>query len=517
MATPMSSFLSPELWSPELVSAGAVTAGALAILIAYARRDSQLTPPGPRPLPIIGNLLNIPSQEQWLVYQEWSRKYGSDILHMNVFGTDILVVNSAEAASALFGHKSAIYSDRPRMPMLGELIGLGWHFGFMPHGEDWRIHRKIFAQEFTATAVEGYQEQELKWTKIFLQNLIATPQNFMQHTQHMASGLALEISFGLQVQPSGQPDPFIAAATQAVEALTETGLFGTYLVDFLPSLKYFPAWLPFGKFRRQAHKWRISSDIAAHVPFDLLKKQMATDDYVPSIGSKILMGDEASNETAVRQTTAAMFANGSAATVSALTTFILAMRLYPDIQAKARREVDQVVSGRLPTFSDEASLSYVTAIIRELGRWNPVVPMSFPHKLSADDTYNGYYLKAGSVVFPNAWAILHDPAVYPEPHIFKPERFLNSDGKLNPKVKDPEAPWGFGRRICPGRKMANSTMFITIASILATFDISAAVDDSGRTIEASGEYGCGMLRYPKPFKCNIKPRSKEAAALISED
>jgi hypothetical protein len=50
----------------------------------------------------------------------------------------------------------------------------------------------------------------------------------------MASGLALETSFGLQVQPSGQPDPFIAAATQAVEALTETGLFGTYLVDFLP-------------------------------------------------------------------------------------------------------------------------------------------------------------------------------------------------------------------------------------------------------------------------------------------
>ncbi|KAF7344542.1 Cytochrome P450 [Mycena sanguinolenta] len=509
-----------SLLSPELVSASAVTVGALAILIAYARRDSRPIPPGPRSLPIIGNLLNMPSQEQWLVYQEWSRKYGSlsfstcpdraftqhgttgsDIVHMNVFGTDILVVNSAEAASALFGHKSAIYSDRPRMPMLGELIGLGWHFGFMPHGEDWRIHRKIFAQEFTATAVEGYQEQELKWTKIFLQNLIATPQNFMQHIQHMASGLALEISFGLEVQPSGQPDPFIAAATQAVEALTETGLFGTYLVDFLPSLKYFPAWLPFGKFRRQANKWRISP----------------RRDYVPSIGSKILMSDEASNETAVRQATAAMFANGSAATVSALTTFILAMRLYPEVQAKARREIEQVVSGRLPSYSDEASLPYITAIIREIGRWNPVVPLSFPHKLTTDDNYNGYYLKAGSVVFPNAWAILHDPTVYPEPHIFKPERFLTNDGKLNPNVKDPEAPWGFGRRICPGRKMANSTMFITIASILATFEITAAIDDNGRVIKPSGEYGSGMLRYPKPFKCNIKPRSREAAALISED
>ncbi|KAJ7792939.1 cytochrome P450 [Mycena olivaceomarginata] len=502
--------------SPEVVSAAAAV-GALGLLIKYVRRDSRLTPPGPRPLPIVGNLLNMPAQEQWLVYEEWSRRYGSDVVHMNVLGTDILVVNSAQAASALFGHKSAIYSDRPRMPMLGELIGLGWHFGFMPHGEDWRLHRKIFAQEFTSAAVEGYEDQELKWTKIFLQNLIATPQNFTQHIQHMASGLALETSFGLQVQPSGQPDPFIAAATQAVEALTETGLFGTYLVDFLPILKYVPAWFPFATYKRQANKWHISSDIAAHVPFDVLKKTMATEDYVPSIGSKILLGDEAGNETAVRQATAAMFANGSAAAVSTLTTFILAMCLYPDVQAKARKEIDQVVSGRLPNFSDEASLPYVTAIVRELGRWNPVVPLAFPHKLSADDTYNGYHLKAGSVVFPNAWAILHDPVVYPEPHIFKPERFLTADGKLNPAVKDPEAVWGFGRRICPGRKLATSSLFITIASVLATFEISPAVDKNGRTIEPSGEYGSGMLRYPKPFECSIKPRGPEAAALVSED
>ncbi|KAJ7266905.1 cytochrome P450 [Mycena haematopus] len=504
------------LLSPELVSI--VTAvGALAVFIIYVQRDSRPTPPGPRSWPIIGNLLSIPSQEPWLVYREWGHQYGSDIIHMNVLGTNILIVNTIEAASALFGHKSGIYSDRPRMPMLGELVGLGWHFGFMGHGEDWRIHRKIFAQEFTTAAVESYQAHELKWTKKLLQNLLTTPQNFMEHVQHMASGLALEISFGLQVQPSGQPDPFIAAATQAVEAMTETGLFGTYLVDFLPILKFVPAWFPYATFRRQANKWRKSSDIAAHVPFNLLKNQMVTQDYLPSIGSKILTSDEANNETVARQATAAMFANGSAATVSALMTFILAMRLYPNVQAKARKEVDQVVSGRLPTFSDEASLPYVTAIIREIGRWNPVIPLSFPHMLSADDTYNGYHLKAGSVVFPNAWAILHDSTVYPEPHIFKPERFLTDDGKLNPKVKDPEAPWGFGRRICPGRKMATSSMFITIASILATFHISAAIDDNGRTIEPCGEYGSGMLRYPKPFKCRIEPRDPEAAALVSED
>ncbi|KAJ7512616.1 cytochrome P450 [Mycena galericulata] len=499
----------------ELASSLAVICAA-ALCIRYIRRDSRPTPPGPRPLPLIGNLWDIPKHEPWLVYQNWSRRYGSDIIHMNVLGTDILVVNSAQAASALFGQKSAIYSDRPRMPMLGELVGLGWHFAFMPHGDDWRTHRKIFTQESSTSAVQRYQEQELKWTKILLKNFVQDPTNFMEHVQHMASGIVLETTFGLQVQPSGQPDPFISAAKQAVEAITETGLFGSYLVDFLPVLKCVPSWLPFATFRRQAKEWRKSSDIAAHVPFNILKHNIAVNNYVPSVGSKILTGGEDVDETAVRQTTAAMFASGSAATVSALSTFILAMRLYPDVQAKAQREIDQVVSGRLPNFSDEANLPYITAIIREIGRWNPVVPLAFPHMLSADDMYEGFHLKAGSVVFPNAWAILHDPVVYPEPHIFKPERFLTENGKLDPQAKDPEATWGFGRRSCPGRKMATSSMYIAVATILATFNISAAFDSSGNPIEPSCEYGSGTLRYPKAFKCAIKPRSAEATVLIFE-
>ncbi|KAF7360436.1 CUE domain-containing protein [Mycena venus] len=445
----MSSHFSDH-FSPEIVSTVA-TVGALALVVKYLWRDSRSTPPGPRGLPVIGNWLNIPRREQWLVYQEWSRRYGSDIIHMNVLGKDILVVNSAKAASAL---------------------------GLMTY------------QQTSDANARG--TVKLSTTIVLAHSYVPSPGSDSDGTLVLClmARIGGYTTFDKpNVQPSGQPDPFIGAAVQAVEALTETGLFGTYLVDFLPILKYVPSWFPFATFKRQANKWHKSSDIAAHVPFDLSKSAIATNDYLPSINSKILTADEFNDETTVRQATAAMFANGSAATVSALITFILAMRLYPEVQAKARKEIDQVVSGRLPNFSDEATLPYITAIIRELGRWNPVVPLSFPHMLSTDDEYNGYHLKAGSVVFPNAWAILHDPAVYPEPHVFKPERFLTPDGKLNPQAKDPEAPWGFGRRVCPGRKMATSTMFIAIASILATFEITAAIDSNGSPIEPSAEYG----------------------------
>jgi cytochrome P450 len=57
----------------------------------------------------------------------------------------------------------------------------------MPHGEDWRIHRKIFSPEFSAAAVHGYQDQEIKWTKKFLQNLVTSPEDFMQHIQQCVS------------------------------------------------------------------------------------------------------------------------------------------------------------------------------------------------------------------------------------------------------------------------------------------------------------------------------------------
>jgi len=485
------------------------------LFIKYSRHASRL-PPGPKSLPLIGNLLDVPKKDHWLRYLEWSRQYGSDVLHLKVLGTNIIIVNSTQAAKALFGQKSAIYSDRPRMTMISELIGLSWHFGFMPHGDSWREHRKMFGQEYSASVANRYETQELKWISTFHRNLLATPENFLVHIQHMTSGVALETAFGLQVQPSGEPDPFIHAAKQAVEAMAEAGLYGSYLVDYLPFLKHIPAWFPFAGFKSEAAKWRISTDIAATVPFSVAKTVIESGEAKPSFTTKLLVEEDPTDETIVRQTGAAMFASGSAAAVSAIGTFFLAMTLYPEVQVKAQQEIDKVVQGRLPQLSDERSLPFITAIVNEVSRWKPVVPLGFPHKLTTDDSYNGYHLPAGSVVIPNAWAILHDPAIYgSDPSNFNPERFLDSEGNLNSLY--PDAAFGFGRRSCPGKKMATSFMFLSVARTLAAFDISKIQDDQGREIIPSVEYTQGMLNYPKPFQCSIKPRSPEWAALLASE
>ncbi|KAJ7469321.1 cytochrome P450 [Mycena galericulata] len=161
----------------------------------------------------------------------------------------------------------------------------------------------------------------------------------------------------------------------------------------------------------------------------------------------------------------------------------------------------------------QESLPYVAALVKEVLRWRTVTPIGFPHFSTIDDEYRGYRIPAGSIVIGNVWAILHNESMYPDPYAFKPERFL-LDGKLNPAVRDPQAVFGFGRRICPGRHMAMSSIWISIASILATFDITKAVGNNGEILEPSFQYTSELVSVPLPFKCSIRPRSKDAAVLV---
>lgn len=127
---------------------------------------------------------------------------------------------------------------------------------------------------------------------------------------------------------------------------------------------------------------------------------------------------------------------------------MLAMVMHPEAQATAQAELDTVLgSGRLPTFADQESLPYLSALMRECFRWGVVTPLAVPHMLTEDDVYKGYLIPKGSIILPSSYQILNEEQMYPEPSTFKPERFLK-DGKLDPLVRNPStAIFGYGRRI----------------------------------------------------------------------
>ncbi|KAJ7138219.1 cytochrome P450 [Mycena epipterygia] len=438
-------------------------------------------PPGPRKMPIVGNIFDLPLVCEWETYQDWSRQCNSDIIQLDLAGKFVIVLSSLEATEDLLEKRSSIYSDRSPMPMLNDLMGWTFSLPIIPYGNAWspRAHRRLFSQSFNVTASRNFRPEELAATHGLLRRLVHTPDAFRNHLRQMAGEIIISVAYGIDVLPIN--DPYTDVAEQA-NAGVQAAIPGRFLVDSIPLLKYVPDWFPGAGFKQKAKEWKQVGQLLQELPFVEVKRQLET----------------------IKATAASMYLARSDTTVAALSTFVLAMLANPEAQRKAQMEIDMVIGEeQLPDFNDAQSLAYVSALVKEVLRWKPVTPMGIPHFLSVEDEYSGYRIPAGSVVVGNVWAILHNEEMYPDPGAFKPE-----------DVRDPQAAFGFGRRICPARHMAMESVWITIASILSVFDITNAVGDNGQIIEPSYAYSSELISTPLPFKCSITPRSLSAVALI---
>ncbi|KAG5643123.1 hypothetical protein DXG03_001549 [Asterophora parasitica] len=182
----------------------------------------------------------------------------------------------------------------------------------------------------------------------------------------------------------------------------------------------------------------------------------------------------------------------------------------PEVFRKAQEELDQVIgSGRLPTFDDRGSLPYLECILKEVLRWNPPVPLGIPHRVMEDDSYRGYHIPKGTTLIVNIFAILHDCL---EPEEFRPERYAQKTDLPDPR----EVVFGFGRRICPGRHFAESSVWCIMANVVATLDISRTPEDQERDTFPEFKFTSGFVRHPQPFACSIRPRSSKVTTLIQE-
>ncbi|OAX40185.1 cytochrome P450 [Rhizopogon vinicolor AM-OR11-026] len=176
------------------------------------------------------------------------------------------------------------------------------------------------------------------------------------------------------------------------------------------------------------------------------------------------------------------FVAGSETTALAICTVLLAAACFPEEQAKVQAEFDAVIGKhRAPTFADQLSLPRLQAFISEALRWRPLLPNGLPHRATRDVIWENYCIPAGTTVIGNHWAISRDPEFYPEPHSFKPQRWIDDRGCLRDDLNLPI--FGFGRRICPGQYVANRSVFINSLLVLWAFqltpDSTMPLDDMG--------------------------------------
>jgi cytochrome P450 len=195
-------------------------------------------------------------------------------------------------------------------------------------------------------------------------------------------------------------------------------------------------------------------------------------------------------------------AAGLETTSSALMWWTLAMVAFPEVQRRGQVELDAVVGReRLPTFADAPRLPYVRAIIREVFRWRPPLRLGLPHKVVEDDWYDGMFIPKGATCMANIWHCNHDRSVFgDDADEFRPERHLDDNGELLPGPKETNqeghVSFGFGRRACVGRHLANESLFIHTARILWAMTLKCGRDENGkeRPPDTSASVDVGVIR-----------------------
>ncbi|KAJ3522356.1 hypothetical protein NM688_g8885 [Phlebia brevispora] len=476
-----------NIWNILDLVLAAVAAYLLTQVVRNNRQRLPL-PPGPKGLPFIGNVLDMPKEKESEKFTEWRHLYG-DIVSLRLFGQTMIILNSPKVAVEMLERKSSIYSDRPRMEFGGEMVGWNQTLVLTPYGERFRSYRRFVHQLIGGKQqIKRFHSLMESESRKFLKRLLHTPEQVQAHIRHTAGSLIIKMAYGYEVQEG--KDAIVDLVELAVDQFSALSRPGAFLVDIMPFLRYVPPWFPGAGFKTAAESFKKTLNDMVDVPFNFVKARMASGCFSEEHGFR-----------------------GADTTVSANYSFFLAMTLYPEAQRKAQEEIDRVVgTDRLPVFADRENLPYVEALVQEVFRWNPVVPIGVPHRVLEDDIHAGYFIPKGSIIVPNIAGFFHDPEVYEDPHNFIPERFVSADGKNMPP--DPrDYCFGFGRRICPGLHFADASVWNTCVTTLAAFNITKAVEN-GKLIDPLVEYTVGTISHPKPFRCAIKPRSAKAEALI---
>ncbi|KAM3543237.1 hypothetical protein ARSEF1564_003867 [Beauveria bassiana] len=486
-------------------------------------KNKSRLPPGPKPMPVLGNIHDLPPPGK-LEYSHWLEHkdvYGS-ISSVTVMGMTLVIIHDKKAAHDLLDQVAAKTSGRPAMVMANQLCGYEAIVVCQSYTCTFRRYRKYLHREL-GTKASATQFQDVQEVEVGRQLVRALkhPEEWKAHLKTTAAATVLKMAYGYTIEPD-KPDMLVNLIDQMMTEFSLAAVPMAWAVDMIPALRYLPEGIPGVGFKETARRWKRSIHASGYIPYDFVRRQMASFTSRPCYVSKLVQqlthesADgklSAEDEHAIIWTAASLYGAAADTTVITLTAFTAAMIMFPEVQHKAQDEIDRVVgSERLPTFADRESLPYMDALVKEASRWWPISPMGFPHTATEDVEYKGMHIPKGSLLLPAVWWFLHDPDVYADPERFDPDRFLTPRSEPDPRTEA----FGYGRRICPGRFFADSSLFINIAQTLATFKFTNKVGRDGKEIDVNVEAQPGLLTYPAEFEFQISPRSAKHVTLIEQ-
>lgn len=468
-------------------------------------------PPALKPLPLIGNLIDVArgvSQKRLqLELTKASKEYGK-IFTLEVPGQRMVVINSASIAREALLRKKDDFSGRPYYFTMDYLTRGSKDIGAADFNPTWVMQRKLVhsAMRMYNPVLEDHVCKEFGELS---QRLTATqghPIDPLNDILLATMNVICAMVYGEHYQIDDPEFLMIVDYNQKMFPLL--GVLN--ILNIFPFMIHFPI-----KDSKQIKYIRDTRDRFLNEKFRQHKETYQdgiirdlTDALIKCLqeaekeDSKI---HEIFTEEHVVMTMADAFSVGFESTTTTILWFMVYMANYPDVQAKVQAELDQVI-GRdaLPRWDDRSRLHYTEATISETLRVSSVAPLSVPHKAMKDSTLEGYNIPKGTTLLLNLWAMHYDEEEWQNPKVFDPSRFLDEDGKfVNVAGEKSFLPFGAGRRVCVGEALAKQELFVIISRLLHQFKIELC--PGSPPLEMVGELG--LVHAPKPYKICFKKRS----------
>ncbi|XP_030591206.1 cytochrome P450 2K1-like [Archocentrus centrarchus] len=440
------------------------------VLFTSSSSKERREPPGPKPLPLLGNLLQVDLKRLDKSLFDLSKRHGP--VFTVYFGLKKVVVLAGyrTVKQALVNHAEE-FGNREITPIFYDFTkGHGILFS---NGDSWKEMRRFALSTLKDFGMgkrisEGKIIEECHYLiKEFEQHEGKAFKN-SQSIIYAASNIIAAIMFGKRFDYNDTV--FQAMVERDNETIRLTGSPSILIYNIVPwlgpCLKNWRDLMKNMEDNKEEMK-RIITNLKetfnpetcrCFVDAFLIHKQKLEESEIK---------DSHYHEDNLLYSLSNLFAAGTDTTGNTLQWCLLYMAKYLHIQDQVLAELDRVVGSRQVRLEDRKNLPYTDAVIHESQRLGNIVPIAIPHRTTRDVTFQGYFIKEGTTVFPLLTSVLYDESEWEDPLTFNPSHFLDDEGQFI--RRDAFMPFSAGRRVCLGESLARMEIFLFFTSLLQHF------------------------------------------------